>query len=100
MVCKTSIPTNKTKVAKVAKKIAKASTINKKKSSNKPIDMEFCALRSLVPGVDKKSDLEVVLETINYIQSLEDKLRSKSSPDLLKAQFMAIHRMSQQQCEL
>ena len=100
MVCKTSIPTNKTKVAKVAKKIAKAATISKKKSSNKPIDMEFCALRSLVPGVDKKSDLEVVLETINYIQSLEDKLRSKSSPDLLRAQFMAIHRMSQQQCEL
>ena len=98
MVCKPTIASSKTcKVTKVANK---KNTKVTKKSSNKPIDMEFCALRSLVPGSDEKTDLQVVLDAINYIQSLEDKLRSKSSPDLLKAQFMAIHRMNQQQCEL
>ena len=99
MVCKPTVASTKTKVSKVTKKIAKVAIEKKKKTVNKPIDMEFCALRSLVPGSGDKSDLEVVLDAINYIQSLENKLRSRSSPDLLKAQFMAIHRMKQQQCE-
>ena len=96
MVCKIAISSDKV----TKSKMAKVTKINKKKPSNKPTDMEFSALRSLVPGSGKKSDLDVVLEAINYIQSLENKLRSKSTPDLLKAQFMAIHRMNQQQCEL
>ena len=99
MVCKPTVASTQTKVMKVTKKIAKGAIEKKKKTVNKPIDMEFCALRNLVPGSGEKSDLEVVLDAINYIQSLENRLRSKSSPDLLKAQFMAIRRMNQQQCE-
>ena len=71
------------------------------KRKMKPIEQEMTALRSLVPGSKNlKSDLDLVLEAIQYIQQLEDKLRSVSSPALLKAQFIAVHRMRQQQCEL
>ena len=67
------------------------------------MDRELYALRSLIPDGAKpnKSDLEVVLEAIAYIRSLEDKLLStQSSPALLKARYLTVHRMSQQQCEL
>lgn len=71
----------------------------KKVRKSKPIDKELQALRHLVPGSSEKSDLDVVLETINYIQSLENKLKQCSTPALLKAQFLALHRIRQQQNE-
>ena len=76
-------------------KVKKATT----KKNKKPLmDKELSVLRCLIPGNagDKKSDLEVILETIGYIQSLENKLRSQSSADLLKAKFIAARRMTLQ----
>ena len=72
MVCKPTVNSTKTKVLKVTKKIANGAIEKKKKIVTKPIDMEFCALRNLVPGSGEKSDLDVVLDAINYIQSLEE----------------------------
>ena len=79
----------------------KAANTFKKKTSrkNKPVDKELQALRTLVPETQDKSDLDVVLETINYIQTLENKLRQCSTPALLKAQYLALHRIRQQQNE-
>ena len=65
------------------------------------MDRELHTLRSLIPnGAKPKSDLDVILDTISYIQTLEEKLRTQSSPALLKARYLTIHRMSLQQCEL
>lgn len=78
------------------KSSVKSGKISKKM---KPVEQEMQALRNLVPGSSEKSDLDLVLNAITYIQSLEMKLKNHSSPALLKAQFLAIRRMNQRQIE-
>lgn len=58
---------------------------------------EMKALRSLVPNTSQKTDLDVILNAISYIKNLEAKLTHPQ--DLLKAQFIAQHRMNLQKCE-
>ena len=84
------------KKIKAMPKIKRTSKVIKKQ---KPIDMELSALRHLIPckDSDKKSDLDVILEAIGYIQNLENQLQSQSSSALLKAKFIAAHRMKLQQ---
>ena len=104
MVCSTNIYNIKTSLTKGQGQVKKIKTAPKRKSTSKankkqkPIDMELSALRHLIPckDSDKKSDLEVILETIGYIQNLENQLQSQSSSDLLKAKFIAAHRMNLQ----
>lgn len=79
-------------------KIAKSSTKGIKKRQ-RPIDKEYGALRTLVPGSSKKSDLELVLDAISYIKQLEEKLGQVSTPALLKAQFIALENMKGRQPE-
>ena len=92
MVCKIDTKTTAVVSGRVKKVCAKNN--KKRTSSKKPVDLEFSALRSLIPGdSDKKSDYEVILEAIGYIQSLENKLKSRSHSDLLKAKYIATYRM-------
>ena len=58
---------------------------------------EMKALRSIVPNTSQKTDLDVILHAISYIKNLEAKLTHPQ--DLLKAQFIAQHRMNLQKCE-
>ena len=87
------------KTTAISQKSPKTSQKSMKKVSKKPYDKEMDALRHLVPGSTEKSDLDLVLNAIAYIQKLEKKLKNQSNPDLLKAQYLAIHRMKQQQVE-
>jgi phosphoglycerate-specific signal transduction histidine kinase len=98
MVCAAAVNITKSNEANIVKKNNKLKGVQKK---IKPIEREFSALRSLVPGLSqaKKSDLDVVLEAIAYIQQLENKLKSQSSPALLQAKFLAASRMDLHQCE-
>ena len=72
-------------------------TQNLKKISNPKLRKEMKALRSIVPNTSQKTDLDVILHAISYIKNLEAKLTSPQ--DLLKAQYIAQHRMNLQKCE-
>ena len=99
MVCANN--TSSASSTKKDSKIQKGCVTKKRTAPNKPMDRELHTLRSLIPnGAKPKSDLDVILDTISYIQTLEEKLRTQSSPALLKARYLTIHRMSLQQCEL
>merc|ERR1711944_182225 len=93
MVCSINNPNTKS----ISGPVKKSSSVKKaKKSKNIPMEKEIKALKSLIPdkNIHQKSDFEVILQAIGYIQTLEDKLMSQSSADLLKAKYIAAHRMN------
>ena len=93
MVCIINNPTTKT----ISGPVKKSPSVKKaKKSKSIPMEKEIKALKSLIPdkNIHQKSDFEVILQAIGYIQTLEDKLKSQSSADLLKAKYIAAHRMN------
>ena len=92
MVC---IATNNAQTAESIGKVSKPKNSAFKKASKSAkkalIAEEFSALRSLLPRVASKevSSLDVVLEAIDYIQSLENKLIASAmeNPEALVASF-------------
>ena len=68
-----------------------------KNNTSPQLKQEMKALRKHVPNTNKMTDLDVILNAISYIKSLEAKLECPQ--DLLKAKYIAQYRMKLQECE-